>query len=61
MLKKALAPQGAANVCKPSDFKFTSSKFKVVYNLKAITSKYCKLKTCPVLLNSLLCAYPWIG
>lgn len=25
--------------------------------MKAITSKYCKMKTCPVVLNSLLCAY----
>ena len=56
MLKKQ-APQGAANVCKPSDFKCTSSKFKAVYSLKAITPKNCKLKTCPVMLNSLLCAY----
>ena len=54
---KKQAPQGAANVCKPSDFKCTSSKFKAVYSLKAITPKNCKLKTCPVMLNSLLRAY----
>ena len=56
MLKKQ-APQGAAKVCKPSGSKCTSSKFKADYSLKAITPKYCKLKTCPVILNSLLCAY----
>ena len=57
MLKKQ-APQGAANVCKPSDFKCTSTEFKAVYSLKAIKlQKNCKLKTCPVMLNSLLCAY----
>ena len=54
---KKQAPQGAANVCKPSGSKCTSSKFKAIYSLKAITPKYCKLKTCPVILNSLLCAY----
>lgn len=58
MLKKQ-APQGVANVCKPSDFTCTSSKFKVVYNLKVVISKYCKLKTCPVILKSLACI--WIG